>query len=440
MRQADRARQEDGAGAREPAVVESSLLVREVDAERSRIVPLLNTVRATGVSLAFALTLWQAFGVGDPVWRSMVPAFGSWWALVVVLSFIATKQPQRARLFGWVCALVDFPFVFALQWQSLPLSPSPGGVAGFTLAVYAVLLAILTLVLDRGLLVAAAAMGAVFTVLLQRAAGIDAGAQVLTVVLMGLAAVSLGTVVKRIGRLIGAVTEGELKRERLGRYFSPEVALRLEDSKALESTAAREVTVMFTDIRDFTRMSESLSPEAVVAMLNNYLTRMVAEVFQHDGTLDKFIGDGMMAYFGAPEHDPAHARKAVDCALEILRRLDELNVERAGHGQEPLRIGIGIHTGKVVVGDIGSKEHRLEYTVIGDTVNLASRIEGLTKQMYTAVLVSSTTRASAGDGYAWRSCEPVAVKGKREPVETFTIDVSGGSGPVATADDGGTSG
>lgn len=407
--------------ASENAVAASSLLEREISAERGRVVPLLNAVRVSGVSVAFGLTLWQAYGAGLEVWRAMVPIFGAWWGLVAVLSGIALRLPNRARFFGWVCALVDFPFVFGLQWSSLPLSPSPGGVAGFTLAVYSVLLAILTLVLDRWLLVAAAAMGAFFTVLLQQAAQIDAGAQALTVVLMALCAVSLGSVVRRVGRLIGAVTEGERKRERLGRYFSPEVALRLEGRGDLESSAAREVTVMFTDIRGFTSMSEQLSPEAVVEMLNNYLTRMVGAVFHHGGTLDKFIGDGMMAYFGAPEPDPAHATKAVRCALEIVERLAELNRERAALGEQPLRIGIGIHTGKVVVGDIGSQEHRLEYTVIGDTVNLASRIEGLTKQLDQTLLVSSATRASAGDGFAWLPCEPMEVKGKRDPVQTYTV-------------------
>lgn len=401
--------------------VAPSLLEREVAAERSRIVPVLNRVRSGGVTLAFALTLWLGLGAKQAVWESMIPVFGAWWLLVIAFTTVAARNPSQARIFGWLCALVDIPFVFLLQWQSLPMSPSPGGVAGFTLAIYAVLLAIYTLALDRVLLIGAAALAAALTIALQRAANIDVGAQMMTVVLMGLAAYSLGSVVRRIGRLIGAVTDGELRRERLGRYFSPEVALRLEDGDGLDASAAREVTVLFSDIRGFTSMSESLAPEEVVAMLNDYLTRMVAAVFEHDGTLDKFIGDGMMAYFGAPEHDPAHARKAVACAREMLLRLEQLNRERAAAGLVPLRIGVGIHTGKVVVGDIGSEQHRLEYTVIGDTVNLASRIEGLTKEMGVAVLVSSSTREQAGDDFAWRACEPVSVKGKRAPVQTYAL-------------------
>ena len=169
---------------------------------------------------------------------------------------------------------------------------------------------------------------------------------------------------------------------------------------------------------DFTALSERLDGKAVVATLNEFHSQMVEQLFAFGGTLDKYMGDGIMAYFGAPVAQPDHAAQAVHCALAMQEAMAQLNAARTRRGEPPLRMGVGIHTGRVVLGDIGAPRRR-EYTAIGDTVNVAARIEQLTKLHAAPILVSDETRRRVGAGVQFTPAEPVLVKGKSEPLRTY---------------------
>ena len=200
----------------------------------------------------------------------------------------------------------------------------------------------------------------------------------------------LAVVVGRSRRFVTDRSLSERARANLARYFSPNVVDRLSRSKALlGAVREQDVAVLFVDIIGFTKLCEKEPAENVIALLRDYHNRLGQTVFDNEGTLDKYIGDGLMATFGTPEPGPNDAGNALQCALDMTTALDAWNAERLASGDKPVRIGIGLHYGPVIAGDIGN-ERRLEYGVIGDTVNIASRLEQLTRQLNTPIVISDS--------------------------------------------------
>jgi adenylate cyclase len=215
--------------------------------------------------------------------------------------------------------------------------------------------------------------------------------------------------------------ERQARREavaQFSRFVNPEVVKQLIERGGIEGAGqTRQVTLLFSDIRGFTTLSEAKRPEEVVAILNRYFSMQVDVVWRHGGTLDKYIGDCIMALWGAPLEDRDQARHAVACALDMADTLGEFKRE-LGEADANFDVGIGIHSGPAVVGLIGSEKRR-EYTAIGDAVNLASRIEGLTKDAKRRILVSRDTMERCGDAFDFVSCGTFPVKGRAQPVELF---------------------
>jgi adenylate cyclase len=235
-----------------------------------------------------------------------------------------------------------------------------------------------------------------------------------------------GTLVANVGvvAMYRALVEEKEKRRVRGafqQYLSPEVIRQLLENPELVKPRKAEISVMFSDVRGFTTISEKLDAQELAALLNEYLTEMTQIVFGHNGTLDKYIGDAVMAFWGAPFEEAAHATSACHAALKMMERLKKMQQKWAVEGRPALDIGVGLSTGEASVGNMGS-ELRYGYTAIGDTVNLSARLEELNKEYGTHILLSEATYLAAQDPFlVFRELDLVRVKGKAQAITLYEL-------------------
>ncbi len=295
---------------------------------------------------------------------------------------------------------------------------------GFALGSALLLLALLSLAFLRGMHALKVGVALLAVTLALLAASYVAAAQLLLPVLSPLLLAWACYFAFALREYLRERRSREQAVQLFSRFVNPHVVQELVAHGGLSRAGeSRQITILFSDIRGFTTLSEKRTPQQVVELLNRYFTLQVEVVFRHGGSLDKFIGDCIMAFWGAPLDDPEHARHAVEAAIEMGEVLQRFKKE-LGEEDASFDVGIGIHTGPAVVGLIGSDQRR-EYTAIGDTVNLGSRIEGLTKGV-SRILVSRETMQACGDAFEFKSYGSFKVKGREQEVELFAPTPKGG--------------
>ncbi len=220
--------------------------------------------------------------------------------------------------------------------------------------------------------------------------------------------------------MASGLEERERVKATFNKFHNKEIAEKLLSGDVRLGGERREAVIFFSDIRGFTSLSETLQPEQVVEMLNEYMTRMVSVIRKNGGIVDKYVGDAIMALWGVPLDNPDACFNAVSACIEMRVELAKLNESRIGRGLPPLRIGMGLNCGQVIAGNIGSDE-KMEYTVIGDSVNLASRIESMTKEFGTDLLIAKTVRDKVTDRFVFEACSEIKVKGKTNAIEAFKV-------------------
>lgn len=398
----------------------ADLIEESVRRARRESALFMNSVRlalssAFVVLYLFAILVLDMEGMRHSIWLIV-----AYWTGSGLLWHFARRSRKILRASRFAVPLFDIPVVTVIQWINLPFSESPEATTIFTLSVYLFLTVMSSFSMRARHLFACALAGTLCIWLLDLRGGLPAISYFSAPLMLFAAAWMMSYLPGRQTALIREAAERKARRDRLARHFSPGVAELIESHDEPGEGEACELSVLFCDIRGFTEISEAMEAREVVGLLNEFHGYMVDAVFRFGGTLDKYLGDGLLAYFNAPARQHDHAERAVHCALAMIEDLKTFNEKWIRDGAAAIRVGVGVHSGQAIVGEIGAS-HRREFTAIGDTVNVGSRLQGLTKNFQSDVLVSEPVVrqiADTGD-LKFESVGSVAVRGRRQEVEVF---------------------
>lgn len=404
---------------------ENSIINRALELERLKNSYLTSWTRIALVSLFFLLHLFMGWVVGAETFRNKELLFSSYLFVSLLFLLVAKKQQKFASLSAFSVALFDIPMVTLILEAWLPTISQVGTIVGLgmlCLSFMIFMIALTSLYFSGRIILVTAVSANVSALLLFNDARVAFHTQIVGLTLLNFTALFVHVLGQKIRKLLLRITREQARTEKLSRYFAPSVAKLIISESVLKNYEAAEydITVLFVDLRHFTKMTSTMSSAAIVKMLNEVHEHLVDCIFKTGGTLDKYLGDGLMAYFGAPVLNENHADKALECALLMRSRISELNELRAKRGEEPIALGMGIHSGRATVGDVGA-EVRREFTAIGDTVNVASRIESLTKKHATDTILSEETRLRLKGQFALTDLGTETVRGKAASIQIHAL-------------------